>query len=107
MTVLHHLQHQPRRHREGCDQRDVDAASDHDDRHGKAEYAEHRHVLEQRQHVVGGQKAAQEDRKNEEQQREDGEDDLLLIEPKAFHPRFAFLRLRPLWVRQDDRVSMR
>ena len=107
MAVLHHLQHEPRGHGEGRDQRDVDAAADHDDRHGEAEDAEHCHVLEQRQHIVRGQEAIEEDREHEEQQREDGEDDLLLIEPKALHPLIAFLRRRPLWVRYDDRVSMR
>ena len=86
MAVLHHLQDQSRRHGQRGDQRNIDAAADHDDRHGEPENAEHRHVLQQRQHIVGREKAGQEDREREKQRGENREYDLLLIEPKAFHP---------------------
>ena len=64
MAVLHHLEHEPRRNRERRDQRNVDAAADHDDRHRQAQNAEHRHVLQQRQHVRGGEEARQRDRED-------------------------------------------
>ena len=86
MTVLDHLKNKSGRDRQGCNQRNIDAAANHDDRHGEPENAEHRHVLQQGQHVLGREKAAQEDRKRQKQHGEDGEHDLLLIEPKAFHP---------------------
>ena len=78
MAVLHHLQDQSRRHRERGDQRDIDAAPDHDDRHREPENAEHRHVLQQRQHVRGRQEAREGDREDREQHRENREYDSLL-----------------------------
>ena len=96
MPVLHHLQHQTGRDGERGDQRNVDAAAEHDDRHGQAENAKHRHVLQQRQHVVGGEEALQEDGEDNEQRREYDEDDFLLCEPDALHDLDIRLQVRSL-----------
>ena len=91
MPVLHHLQHQARRNRKRRDQRNVDAASDHDHRHAEPENAEHGDVLQQRQHVRGGGKARQEKRKRGEHHSEDAKHNGLLCEPQASHPGHLFL----------------
>ena len=62
MAVLDHLQYEAGRHGERGDQRNVDAAADHHDRHREAEDSQNGDVLEQRQHVVGRGEAGQERR---------------------------------------------
>ena len=89
MAVLHHLQHQPRRNRQRCDQRNVDAAPDHDDRHREPENAEHRHVLQQRQHIRGGEKARQGNREHGKKCRENRKHDSLLPDVPDSHPGFS------------------
>jgi hypothetical protein len=86
VAVLHHLQHQPRRNRQCRDQRNVDAASDHDDRHREAENTEHRHVLQQRQHVLRRQKSGQGNREDRKQRSENREHDSLLADVPDSHP---------------------
>ena len=83
MAVLHHLQNEARRHREGCDQGDVDSAAQHDDRHGQAKNAEHSDVLQQGQHIGGAEEPREEEREHNEQGGEDREYDLLLSQMDA------------------------
>ena len=83
MAILHHLQDEARRNSERGDERNVDATAQDDDRHGEAENTKHRHVLQQRQHVVGREEPRQEDREYDEQHGEDDEDDLLLSDANA------------------------
>jgi hypothetical protein len=78
VAVLHHLQHEPGRHGECGDERNVDAPPQDHDCHGEAENAEHCHVLQQRQHIVGREEPRQEHRERDEKDGEDNEDDLLL-----------------------------
>jgi hypothetical protein len=91
VTVLDHLQHQPRRHRQGCNQRNVDAAPDHDNRHRKAEDAQHRHVLQQRQHIRGGKKAGQGNREDGKKRGKNREHDSLLPDAPDSHAGFSYL----------------
>jgi hypothetical protein len=71
------------------DQRDVDAAPDHHDRHCQAEDAEHGHVLQQRQHVRGCQKAGEGSCEDGKQHRKNREYDSLLPEAPDSHPDFS------------------
>ena len=90
VTVLHHLQHQSRRHRQRRDQRNIDAAADHDDRHREPENAEHRHVLQQRQHIRGGQEAGQGKREDRKQRGKNRKHDSLLADVLDSHPGFSY-----------------
>ena len=90
MAVLHHLQHQARRHGERRDQRNVDAAADHHDRHREPENAEHRHVLQQRQHIRRGQKAGQGKREDCKQRGKYRKHDSLLADVFDSHPGFSY-----------------
>ena len=90
VAVLHHLEHEPRRNRQRRDQRNVDAAADHDDRHGQAQNAEHRHVLQQRQHVRGGEEARQRNREDGKKSRENRKNDSLLPDVPDSHPGFSW-----------------
>src|ERR1700722_19164491 len=85
MTVLHHLQHQPRRNGQGGDQRNIDATSDHDDRHRQTENAEHRDTLQQCQHIRGAQKTGQGDREYHKKRGENRKHDSLLAKTQVLH----------------------
>jgi hypothetical protein len=85
-AVLHHLQHEARRHGKRCDQRDIDAAADHDQRHAEPENPEHGNVLQQREYVLGGGKSRQEKRKRSEHHSENAKHNGLLCQPQASHP---------------------
>ena len=93
MAVLHHLQDEARRHRERRDQGNVDSATQHHDRHGEAEYAEHSDVLQQGQHIVGAEEPREEERERNEQGGEDREYDLLLSQTDAALRSFAHASL--------------
>ena len=93
MTVLHHLQHEARRHRERGDQGDVDPAAQDHDRHSEAENAEHSDVLQQGQHIVGAEEPREEERERNEQDGEDREHDLLLRYADASEHSLFRLRL--------------
>jgi hypothetical protein len=90
VTVLDHLEHQPRWHGQSCNQRNVDAAPDHDDRHRKTQDAKHRHVLQQRQHILGCKKAGEHNREDGKKRREDRKYDSLLPEAPDSHPGFSY-----------------
>jgi hypothetical protein len=89
VTILHHLQHQPRWNRQRRDQGNVDATPDHHDRHGEAENAEHRHVLQQRQHIGGGKKSWKKDSEQDKKHRKNRKYDSLLSEPSDSHPDYS------------------
>ena len=89
MAVLHHLKHQPRWHGQCRDQRNIDAAPDHDDRHRQAENAQHRHALQQGQHIRGAKKTRQREGEYDKKRRENRKHDSLLAKTQVLHASFS------------------
>ena len=80
MPLVDQVQRPRHRHRHQRDQRQVDAAADHDQAHRHAEDAEDGDAADQVQQVVRRQEAGQRHGEDEAQQQRQTEDDLLLAQ---------------------------